>query len=372
MKILWLTENYYPNRGGMAQSCDRIIYHLKQKGLIIDIVHFTNRVKNIKLEKQINGNYIACPIEEDISHWLNILSNFLITKMTNKYQFIVAFGGYLPIFSAPVLSKWLNLRLITMIRGNDFDSALFTPKRQEILFRVLENSERITVVDSEKKWKIEKLFPNKTVDFISNGIEIDNWKLTASHILNSRKWKSLNVENTRKVIGLFGYLKRKKGIDFFLEALIKSKKVQHVHLLFIGELADGLIEFLNNEKIHYTTFGFMDKFELLSYYPACDGIAIPSFYDGMPNVLLEAALLGIPIIASDINGISDVLKPNFSKFLFEVRNLESCIVALDNWLTTSIENIDDISQKLKKHIQDNYNEQIENQKYINLFNSMKL
>ena len=42
---------------------------------------------------------------------------------------------------------------------------------------------------------------------------------------------------------------------------------------------------------------FLDRFELLPWYAACDWIAIPSFYDGLPNVLAEAAALGIPLIA---------------------------------------------------------------------------
>src|SRR5262249_14385256 len=57
----------------------------------------------------------------------------------------------------------------------------------------------------------------------------------------------------------------------------------------------------------HTDLPFLDRYELLGVLPACDLVALPSFYDGLPNVALEAAALGIPLLASDAGGLADLV-----------------------------------------------------------------
>ena len=64
---------------------------------------------------------------------------------------------------------------------------------------------------------------------------------------------------------------------------------------------------LAEHELEHTALPFLDRYELLPWYAACDFIAIPSFYDGLPNVLVEAAALGVPLIASRVDGMADVL-----------------------------------------------------------------
>ena len=40
LRALWLTETYPPSRGGMAQSCDRIVRGLRRRGVLVDVLHF--------------------------------------------------------------------------------------------------------------------------------------------------------------------------------------------------------------------------------------------------------------------------------------------------------------------------------------------
>ena len=43
MRLLLITENYPPDRGGMAESCDRIVRGLTREGVAMDLVHFDRR-----------------------------------------------------------------------------------------------------------------------------------------------------------------------------------------------------------------------------------------------------------------------------------------------------------------------------------------
>ena len=94
MEILWLTENYLPNRGGMAQSCDRIVRSLRAKGIKIHLVHFTNRAKAFHTEEKLGGTYTAIPVFPDIAHTLNRGLNFLTNpELTAETVIIRGFGS---------------------------------------------------------------------------------------------------------------------------------------------------------------------------------------------------------------------------------------------------------------------------------------
>ena len=75
---------------------------------------------------------------------------------------------------------------------------------------------------------------------------------------------------------------------------------------------------------------FLDRYELL---PLVRGLrlrsSIPSFYDGLPNVLVEAAALGVPLIASRTGGMADVLEDDRTALLFEPGDEAGCGWALE-------------------------------------------
>jgi glycogen synthase len=365
--LLWLTENYYPNRGGMAQSCDRITHTLRTLGTQIDIIHFTNRKHSFSKETVQNGSYIAFPFEEDAAHTLNLLWNYLSNpKYQKSYTHIVAYGGNMPILAAPVFAQWLKIPLITLIRGNDFDTAIFTHKRRDSLFYALNQAAHVCAISDDKVKKIKQLFPSIPVTYIPNGIDITEWITLPSNEKSASLWKAQNVLSGYKVIGLFGDLKPKKGFSFFLEALRKSQLINKIHLLIAGEIMDETRYLLGNESIHFTALPFLDRFELLSYYPACDAIAIPSFYDGMPNVLLEAGVLGIPFIASNVDGMKDVLDDGMHGFLFHPFDIEDCANAIIRFADCPQEKLKEMGKECAMLIALNYTHEMEGQKYLKI------
>jgi len=369
INLLWLTENYYPNRGGMAQSCDRITHTLRSKGIRIDIVHFVSvKTAKRKFLTKFSQNYLDIPVENDEAHALNLLWNILQNPTTKQsYTHVVAYGGSLPVLAGPIISQWLNIPLVTLIRGNDFDQAVFSSRKRETLFYALEHSQQICTVTSEKRDKIQLLFPTKKVTFIPNGIDTTEWTLLKSNIAFAEKWRNENVSDGKKVMGLFGFLKAKKGLDFFIEVINQSEFKSQIHLLLSGEPDSEITELLNQSELTYSLLPFCDRFELLSYYPACDAVAIPSFYDGLPNVLLEAGLLGIPIIASTAGGMNDVLENNRTAFTFHPGDKKQAIKAISAFFQMPAEKRIEIQNHCKLNILNNYTHHIEAERYIKIF-----
>lgn len=331
----------------MSVSCDRIIRNLRRQNVEIDVAHFSPRHLRWNTEKKINGKQFSCPVRADISHTLN---RFWSLIENENYSHIVAFGGLLPMNSAPIYSKWLNASLITMIRGNDFDTGIFSLKRSDILRNTLKNSNSICAVSKNKVKKISTVFPQAKVFWTPNGIDFQDWEFSAEDKAFAIKWRKENEVEDKKVIGLFGQLKRKKGGLFFLENLLRSGVAEKFHLLFIGDMEEEMKIWLeeNAEKISFSQMSFLDRYELLPFYATCDFIAIPSFYDGMPNVLLESAALGIPIIASNVDGMQDILTNEKDSILFKAGDDFDCRKAIQKTAKIDSESMQTLKENIYK------------------------
>jgi glycosyltransferase involved in cell wall biosynthesis len=330
LRLLWLTETYPPDRGGMAQSCDRIVRHLRRAGSSIDVAHLHRRAMGFGIELREGGADLTGPLEEDPAHaWQRLWTLIRGRQHEAAYTHVVAFGGHTPLLAAPVFAGWLGLPLVTLLRGNDFDLGILSPKRGDILRAALGGAACICTVTSDQAQRVRALFPAVPVVFTPNGIDHANWRLLPEDLRRGQAFRAAHVAAGRRLIGLFGQLKQKKGALFFLEALAASGATDRFHLLVVGDVEPAVAQWLGAHEatLPVTVLPFCDRLELLPHYAAVDLVAIPSFYDGMPNVLLEAAALGRPVLASDAGGMPDLLDHD-SALLFPAGDAAGCRRAL--------------------------------------------
>jgi len=329
LRPLWLTETYPPSRGGMAQSCDRIVRGLRFDGVVVDVVHFTRRARAPwVVEEQRGGSYMGCVLDEDHAHGLNRAWN-AVSARTATATHVVSFGGALPLLAGPVYAAWLGVPHIALIRGNDFDTGVFSVRRREVLDDALSRSALVCAVSQDKVDRIAALHAGVRVIRIPNGIELDGWSFAPSDVERARAWRATTVTPGRRVIGVFGQLKLKKGGVFLLDSLLRSGRSEEFHVVMAGVLEPEMQAWLTEHPLEHTVLPFLDRHELLPWYAACDFVAIPSFYDGLPNVLVEAAALGVPMIAARTGGMADVLVDGQTALLFEPGDAAGCCWALE-------------------------------------------
>lgn len=370
MIISWFTENYPPSKGGMSRSCDRIVSNLRTHHTI-HIYHFTNKFKAYETNAEVNGSYTPIPVFEDSSHTLNTLWAFIKNNPTVlKSDALVAFGSHLCLKGISLMSKWLQKPLLTCFRGNDFDTAIFSQKKQDLLYAI-ENTTAIACVTKEKVERIKQLNLNTHIYYTPNSVHLEHWNVLKSDLKLAKHYKSSLIANKKaKIIGLIGFLKQKKGVDFFISCLIKSELYNSVHLRFVGDLEFHIEDILKSKSIPYSVIKPESHTELIANYLVCDAIAIPSIYDGMPNVIFEAAALNIPIIASKSGGIPDILNDD-NGFLFDVLSENSLLSSLSDFNKSDKETLSSKTNKLKSLILEDYSPEQETKNYLNIFNNLK-
>ncbi len=371
MKIAWLTENYPPSKGGMAQSCDRLVTQFRNRGHHVDLLHFTHRKPPFKTEAQVRGTYTALPKTNDMAHGLQLALNYVEHHLSpSDWDCLLVFGGLLPITAAPIYSKLWNTPMFICLRGNDFDLSLFNVKRRSALYDAITQSRGVFAVSHDKVRRVRTLFPEATVAYTPNGIDTEDWYKLQSEVHFAEQWRTGQIAENKKVIGIFGFLKEKKGVLFFLKALIKSGVQDRILLLFSGEQEEGIIAFLEQHHINYITLPFLDRIELIKYYLACDWVAIPSFYEGMPNVMLEAGALGKPVLATAIDGMKDVLEQHRTGLLFRPMDESDCAQCIYQITTMSSEQQQHMGNALAKEIKDHYSAEKEIDNYLCLLQEL--
>jgi len=327
--VLWLTETYPPSRGGMAQSCDRIVDGLRRSGVEVDVVHLTQSSVPWSVAPERGGVRCTAPLGDDPEHALHRLYTEVAARHARRpYRQVVAFGGAYPIHAAPVYAAWLDVPLVVLLRGNDFDAGVFSLRRRSSLLDALRAADRVCVVARSMTGRVTSLVAGAAVEWIPNGIDPHGWIALPSELEKSRVWRAEHVAEGRRTVGVFGQLKRKKGVLLLLDALETSGVADRFHLVLVGETEPELDDRLaaidrRDGGLGTTVLPFLDRLELLSLLPACDVVALPSFYDGLPNVALEAAALGIPLLTSNAGGLADLVDPSIG-FRFAAGDVDQC------------------------------------------------
>jgi len=331
-RVLLITENYPPDGGGMSVSCDRIARGLVRAGAAVDVVHFDRRAPRPQLRRTTTGAHLRWPVEGDPAHAINCVWNRMRQSLPLvDATHVLAFGGTFPLLAAPAFAAWMGRPLVTLLRGNELDTGLFDPRRRPILDDALHRSAAVCTVTSEQAEKVAALYPELTPRVVANGIDPESWQATAGDHERAGRWRASVVDPARRVLGFFGHLKAKKGVPFFLDVLQRSGLASRFHLLLVGDPDAELQALLEGEgDLALTRVPTMERFELLPFYLASDLVVLPSHYDGFPNVLIEAAALGRPLIASATGGMRDLLLDGESAFLFAPGDEHACRLAISH------------------------------------------
>jgi len=177
--------------------------------------------------------------------------------------------------------------------------------------------------------------PNST-SVIHSGVDLH--RFSEGEKQRTKKRKELGVPPDSLVIGYVGWLIPIKGVTYLVSAMAKvAEKYQKSLLVLVGKGDDtGEEEIKIKEQVERA--GLTDKVLFLGWRPdvdeimgCCDIFVLPSLNEGMGRVLVEAMAAGLPIVASRVGGIPDLVKDGKNGLLVppeDASALEKAISAL--------------------------------------------
>ncbi len=135
-----------------------------------------------------------------------------------------------------------------------------------------------------------------------------------------------------------GRIMKEKGTDELFETSARLKaKGEHFIIDMVGFFEDEYRQKVQEmeEKGIVKFHGF--KEDPRPYYQQADCVVMPSYHEGMSNVLLEAASMGRPIITSRIHGCMEAVKDGESGYLCEVKDEESLYKKMKQFISLPTE-----------------------------------
>jgi len=227
-------------------------------------------------------------------------------------------------------------------------------KIQEIIFV----SERSKNIDNKTYKYIIK------GEVIYNGLDLNNFPKKNKKKLFPNEIQFLYV----------GRINKEKGIVQLIRAF---KTIENAKLSIVSDLSYSFgldktyLEYIKDEIANapnITLLGKRLQCELKEEYLKSHFLICPSIgYEGLPKTITEAAVVGIPIVASDRGGITEIVRNNENGIIIqEPINEKNIINAIQNGID-NIENLTETAYQFSTIYRDKFNDKKMCQNFDNLF-----
>ena len=261
-----------------------------------------NELKTIKdLKDKVED--LNLDILHSFTHKPNIYGSF--TNAKNFVQTVTGLGSF---FIYDDLKSKLIRNIILL--GYKFSSK----KAKKVIFQnsddlkmfvdlgIIEREKAILVKSSgidTDKWKMENGVPEKSFDF--SGYR--------------GKWKI----NKKPIILMIARVIRDKGVEEYIKAaeILKNK----AEFLYVGEIDKGNKNAFNPNWKSVKYLGF--RSDIKELIEKADIIVLPSYREGVPRTLIEAASMSKPIVTTNAPGCKEVVEDGVNGFLVPIKDYKS-------------------------------------------------
>lgn len=206
--------------------------------------------------------------------------------------------------------------------------------------------------------KVICLSPNIMQDLVGRGLKRSKCVVVPNGV-DIRSLKSQFREMGKSLSGpefdlLFvGRLEKRKGILSLLKSFIllhRNGKKYTLKIVGHGPLAQELGKMItaNNLTRHVKLVGYISQQELLRCYLLAKVVLIPSLYEGVPTVALEAMAAGKPLVVSNIPGLNELVFNGSNGLIVNPMDTQGLASAIDRIMTApnNLNSLNNINEKV--------------------------
>lgn len=264
---------------------------------------------------------IAVPLISRPINWLFYFLRVLfllrnLKKIFNPQIFYIHFA-YPDGVAGVLLAKLFKKPAIVVVRGSDINimtKSLFT---RFMIKYSLKNASQIMSVSNDLTEKVLRLGVKKEkIITIPRGVDFEKFSLLNKECCR----KYLEVPLNKKIILYVGSLIKIKGVNTLVEAM-KHLNEDYPDLVLVilgsGVLVKKLkkqVE-INNLKHVIKFYGQILHKDMPQWLNACDLLCLPSHNEGTPTIILESLACGVPVVASNVGGIPEIIKNGKNGFI---------------------------------------------------------
>lgn len=330
MRLCVVTNVFLPSVGGIQivtyEQCKRLL----QKSFDVKVV--TNRMQSPR-EYVVDGISVECYESMNMGFRLGIpytiptVASFpVFTRNIKDSEIVHAHGHpYLTSLIAGKLAKYYEKPFVltqhnTFIDYNNIFNQVEKVNDLTVGKETLRQADKIVVVSNATKEYVLSLGAKSSrVEVLHNGVDLDRFRPLFR--VREEMRKKLGISKDVKVVLTVRRLVYKNGVDTLIDAAkFAVRKKQNIVFIVVGKGPDMAsvqkqIEHMGLEK-NIKLAGFVADKDLHLYYNAADLFVLPSKSgEGLPLVALEAMACGLPVVATNVGGIGEIMMKNFGKLV---------------------------------------------------------
>lgn len=273
-------------------------------------------------------------------HEVHNLHGLLILTLFNKENFVVQHHG----------GSWPLKHLKQTQRYQRFSLFFFLAQLWENL--VLKNVDNFFVLSKEEMNYLKKVAPNSKVRFQTMGIENIYFEDVEKKIAR----KKLNLNQKKKIVLFLGRINETKGLRYLIDAMEKLKK-EDIELKIggFGKEQKKFEDYAKSKNLNNIEFlgGIFGEKKLL-YLSSADVLVLPSLKEGAPVVIMEALAKNVPVVSTNVGGVSLMIKDKREGVLIKTENSDDIVKGIKEVLKWKNKNIKKYAERYqwKKIIED--------------------
>ncbi|MHB8567033.1 MAG: glycosyltransferase family 4 protein [Nitrososphaerales archaeon] len=340
LRVLMLSWEYPPRViGGISRVVEGLSKALVGLGVEVHVI--TAGMPGSPMEENDEGVFIH---RVDVGspapnfHTWVLLMNHFFAKRAGRLAFetggfdLVHVHDWLVLPSGAEIKSFLNCKMVSTLHSLEFRRAggVNSPEGKMVdsfEWWITYESSLVIVCSGSMKEDAKGHFniPDSKMWVIPIGIDAKKFDRDTPDREKIRA--RYGVQLGEKLILFIGRLTHQKGCEFLIKSIPSIAKYHNIKLVIVGDgYQRGELEYgasITGESWRIRFAGFIPDNEVIDLLLSSDVMVIPSVYEPFGVVALEAMAAGIPVVASDVDGLGEIIKHEQNGILVYPRDSSS-------------------------------------------------
>jgi teichuronic acid biosynthesis glycosyltransferase TuaC len=252
----------------------------------------------------------------------------LVRAYRGKVDVVLGTWAYPDGAAAVALARLIGVPAVVKLHGSDMNMVAKLPGPRRLLRFALPRAAHVVAVSRALADEARALGVSEhRVSIVMNGVDAELFHPRDRGAAR----RELGLAASARVVLFVGNLKETKGVLDLAAAFERIAAAQpSIHLAIVGggEAEGALRALAARWPGRVTLAGARPLHEVPTWMAACDVLALPSWAEGTPNVVLEALASGRRVVASAVGGIPDLITAPGLGEVVPARNLDALAPAL--------------------------------------------
>lgn len=301
------------------------------------------------------------------------LRKFMRNREIDVVQTTLFWADFIGVLAAKLAGVPLILSWETVSHeGDPYHNKFQRRKGYELVSRLMDV---IVAVSHEVKRSLIKRrgVPEKKIRVIHYGVDLQKYHPNGADQKISRR-AALGVEPEDFLIGIVARLEPWKGHSIFIEAFAElAQRFPQARVILVG---DGSLRQSLEQQVN--ELGLTDRIQFLGVrhdiaelLNCIDLFVLPSRPgEGLPNVLLEAMACKVPVIATEVGGVPELVKSAHNGYVVESGNVAELREAMEKVLSDE-QHLRALSENALKTVQGEFSLESELQSFQEVYDSVE-